>query len=86
MKDLKGKKTSVGSGLRQAPPAKFKVAVRQRTEIYSPAEHTTLVYERGHVFDKPWKELIIRAKADTKNRILALIEIPTKQEEIKNDE
>lgn len=60
---------------RHEPQPVLKVAVRQRTEIYNPADHTTLVYERGHVFDKPWEELLTQAKADTKNRILALIEV-----------
>lgn len=53
--------------------AGLKVVVRMRTEIYDPSERTTRTYDRGYVFEKPWKELIEQAEADKKHRILSII-------------
>ena len=53
--------------------AGVKVAVRMRTDIYNPADRTTRTYERGHIFEKPWKALIEQAEADKKHRILSII-------------
>lgn len=43
------------------------------------------VYRAGHIFEKPWPDLVAQAKADAKNRVLR-IETIIKDEEAINDE
>ena len=66
---------------------KTEVHVRAyKTRIIDPKTGKTAVYRRGHVFKKPWPELIALAKADKDHKVLALIETKEKEkaEEIKH--
>jgi len=60
------------------------VAVRAlKTRIFNPGSKSTGDYFRGHIFKKPWPELIAMAKADKKHDVLVLIE---ETEEVKSDD
>jgi hypothetical protein len=60
------------------------VAVRAlKTRIFNPETKSTETYSRGHIFKKPWSELIAMAKADKKHNVLALVE---ETEEVKSDD
>jgi len=58
--------------LKKGEKVKYRVHVRAlRTKINVPKKGFT-VFERGHVFEKPWAELVDLAGMDKKNRVLRL--------------